>query len=155
MIIRSRQLWLRAALILSILLYACALWAPAVTVEQQPPLRSSGAWVLLQGWRGIPLGYVEWLANPLLLLCWIAAWRSSLRLCAAFGLVTLVLMLVPCAHLVFFGSRFGGHRLQLEPGYFLWVACDLCMLGAAGCGLPAERKLQILGYRGRARQESR
>jgi hypothetical protein len=91
--------------------------------------------VLLQGWRAPLHGYVEWLANPLLIIGWIATLRGYGRVAQATAWATVAAML---------GFLFrhklplpgGGAITSYGPGYWLWVLSGLTLLLAQRRGLP-------------------
>ena len=106
------------------------------------PSTSGPAWrLLLQGWQAIANGYVEWLANPLLLYGWLAlARRQDFRAALAGGTAN-ALMLVFLLHgpVRLPGVRNPVH-LTPGPGYWLWVGSAALILVASLCGATATRR---------------
>lgn len=100
-------------MLLSVLLFAAALTQTAFFWGTQGASAVTGWRLLLRGSSGLSGGYVEWLANPLLLASWIAALRGWRALWLAASLAAGLLMLV-------FLFRQQIHRLG--PGYWLWLA---------------------------------
>lgn len=131
-----------AGLIGSVLLYLAALLTPALRVDSSAAL---GSTLLLQGWRGLADGYIEWLANPLLLLGWLAVVRrrpypAAASALAAIGLMLLFLDRGP----LHWAAQPGTHAAHRAVGFWLWLASAVCLLCAAGCSLPRAGKAQIL-----------
>ena len=125
---------LRLALLgLSILAFLGAMPLTALTqLNAEEPVVSSHL-LLMVGWMGVMLGYVEWLANPLLLWSWIASYfnrprASGLAALCAFGLALMFLR----RHDLPKGDQSGGTMaiLSLGPGYWLWLASALIMVVA-------------------------
>lgn len=125
---------LRLALLgLSIMAFIGAMPLTALTqVNPEEPIVSSHE-LFMVGWMGVIVGYVEWLANPLLLWSWIASYFnrpriSGLAALCALGLALMFLLRhdLPSSH------QSGGTLVILSrgPGYWLWVVSVLIMVTA-------------------------
>ncbi len=132
-----------SGIIASALLYAAALLTPALRVDSGGV--ALGSTLLLQGWRGLADGFVEWLANPLLVLGWLAVVRH--RPYAAFALALAAIGLM----LLFLGrgplhwtAHPATHTVHRQVGFWLWLASAACVLCAAACSLLRAGKAQIL-----------
>jgi hypothetical protein len=118
---------------LSILAFIAALPLTALTqANSEEPIVSSRQ-LFMVGWMGVMFGYVEWLANPLLLWSWIASYfnrprASGLAALCAFGLTLMFLR----RHYLHSGHQSGGTTaiLSLGPGYWLWLVSAFIMLVA-------------------------
>jgi hypothetical protein len=127
----------------SALLYVAALLMPALRVDSGAV--AVGSTLLLQGWRGLTAGYIEWLANPLLWLSWLALMRRRPAAALVLALATLGLMLLFLARgPLHWAAQPGTHTVQRAVGFWLWLASALCALCAAACSLPRAGKAQIL-----------
>ncbi len=129
--------WRTSLTIMSVLLFGAALTQPAFFRGAQAASSGAGWRLLLQGWRGVPLGYVEWLANPALLVSWIAAGRAHCRLSAASACCAATLMLAFLARRTL-ASPFSASGTQIVShgaGYWLWLGSALLMVVAniRGC----------------------
>lgn len=92
--------------------------------------------LLLIGWLGIFYGYFTWLANPVLLICWIAVVKKRFY----FGLILATGSLLIMLSFLFYKSivtseaptylKIFGYGL----GYWLWVASAGCSIIANLCG---------------------
>ncbi|MBV9912937.1 MAG: hypothetical protein JOZ93_10170 [Sinobacteraceae bacterium] len=143
--------WRNPGIMGSALLYLAALLTPALRVDSG--VVASGSTLLLHGWRGLADGYVEWLANPLLLLGWLAVVRRWLHAAFALGLAALGLMLLFLGRgPLHWASQPGTHVVHRAVGFWLWVASAACVLYAAGCSLLPAGKAQILRIDRRDRQ---
>lgn len=123
----------------SILAFLLALTAPAFSFSIGPGATSSvgAAQILLQGWKALRLGYVEWLANPLLLLAWIlsVSHRAMLRpwaLASASGALLLMLGFAARHELIVVAQpvRIVSHGV----GYWLWITSAVLAIGAGLIG---------------------
>ncbi|HKT72957.1 MAG TPA: hypothetical protein VJQ47_08720 [Steroidobacteraceae bacterium] len=109
--------WLtRLSVLLSVLLFAAALYAPAIALHGGQGA-VSGARILGSGWRGLQHGYFEWLANPCLLASWVCSWVGWKRL-------SLIAACVACALALAFLARGEVAR----TGYWLWVCSAAAMI---------------------------
>jgi hypothetical protein len=122
---------------LSVAAFAVALTQPAFFFGNSAA--SSGpAWrVLLQGWRAVPHGYVEWCANPALFLSWATVLRRpgiSLALAGSAG----VLMLIFLFRDTFFlpGAAAATVIVSHGGGYWFWVGSALLMVVAHARAVP-------------------
>ncbi len=118
---------------LSILLFAAALTQPAFYWGPDGSASGPGWLLLLRGWRGLSSGYVEWLANPLLMASWIAAVRGKLPLASGCAGLAAALMLVFAFRHVLAQNV---HIASSGPGYWLWLASALLMTAACGSAGP-------------------
>jgi hypothetical protein len=123
--------------ILSVVLFGVSLTQPAFLFGAAG--RSTGpAWeLLLVGWRGVSCGYVEWLANPVLVISWIMS-VSRYRAGSA------VLALTACGLMVTFlcrsslqlpGAGPGVAVVSYRAGYWLWVMSAALMVLGHGSAL--------------------
>jgi hypothetical protein len=133
--------------LLSVLLYAAALAAPAFAGR-------AGAAVLVHGWREMlfaraagPLVAFAWLANPLLLASLLCACLRAWRIASALAVAALALGLA-----VSFGSHIiiedEGPPLpmpHLGAGYWLWVSSLAAALIAAILGTRAATQCKYTG----------
>jgi hypothetical protein len=124
------------ALLASVTLYLAGLLSPVFPGYRGRDLLLSG-WVALLSYHTLgPLLSAAWLANPLLLLAWLALMSAAWRAAALLGLLASV-----CAGGAFFGLRYfsaAGVALPLPSlryGYWPWLASCLAALAAALIGL--------------------
>ncbi len=127
----SRWRWRTPLTILSIALFLLALTQPAFFWGQAASSTGPSGRVLLQGWRGLTAGYVEWLANPLLLLTWVLTLRrhrspSLASLISATATVALMLVFL-CRQTLRLpsGSADAAAILTYGVGYWLWLVSGL------------------------------
>jgi hypothetical protein len=121
----------RHLLTVSWVAYLAWMAAPAFTALKD-------AWpgwlTLLMGPIGVPLGYVAWLANPLLWYGWRARARGrhvcAIVACAVALLLALSFLLHPTIPV---GSS-GDHPFSVSYGYALWLLSMIAALSAAYTG---------------------
>jgi len=120
---------------LSIALFAAALTQPAF-YWGDPGDRAPGAVsafiLLLEGWRGLPAGYLEWLANPLLVATWLAAaFERRVPSLVGAGVATLLMLVFPArGSALVLHSGMTQHLASLGAGYWLWLGSALTMVVA-------------------------
>ena len=114
-----------------------AVWLLSLTM---PALRVNGSvWgglsLLLWGVIGAMLGYVEWLANPLLIAAVVALWRGASRRPGAAIATALLVAAAVSVSRQGLPTDEGGMPHSIEawlPGYFMWlgslVLCGICLL---------------------------
>jgi len=135
------------AILLSILLFAVALTQTAFLLGAEARPSASAGRLLLQGWRGLGHGYVEWLANPVMLAGWLLAITGQRRLAAAAALAALALMLVFACR-VMLNMPLAGHTsavTSLRAGYWLWVGSALTLSASNGRYLHEAARRYISG----------
>jgi hypothetical protein len=129
----SLQKGRRAALtVVSVTLCGAALSQTAFFWGHNPASSGPGWRLLLQGWRGVPRGYVEWLANPALLISWGACLygRRFLAMTSACGAVVLMLVFLCRRNLEIPISAAGMTVVAYGAGYWLWLGSALVMVVA-------------------------
>lgn len=113
--------------------FACSLPFDAYTTAWEGESSTGAFGLLLIGWLGVPMGYFEWFANPLLLIAWICLWIRKPR-------HAIPLAVAACAIAVAFAFRdkilvneagYIGRIVSLDAGYWLWVASAAGTLGTA------------------------
>jgi hypothetical protein len=120
--------WRLILTLLSVATFALALTQPAF-VYGRSAIPSGPAWkLLLEGWRALPRGYLEWCANPALLFSWVAIPRRRPGSSLAAACIAAALML-----LFLLRPDFAPYR-----GYWLWLGSGLLMILT---GAPAARRL--------------
>jgi hypothetical protein len=124
--------WPVALTALSIALFGVALTQPAFFFGKTAA--SSGpAWrVLLEGWRALPHGYIEWCANPALFLSWatVLRHRPAISLAAACVSAALMLMFLSRRALALPGAGPDPAIISSGAGYWLWLGSALLMVVA-------------------------
>ena len=123
---------LRLALLgLSILAFIGAMPLTALTqVNPEEPIVSSHD-LFAVGWMGVMVGYVEWLANPLLLWSWIASYFNRPRISGFAALCALGLALMFLLRHDLPSGHQSGETLAIVsrgPGYWLWLVSILIMV---------------------------
>jgi hypothetical protein len=100
-----------------------------------PRAWSNGLGLLLVGWLGILTGIYAWLANPFLLVAWLAMWFPNCRLIAiSAGILALLLMLSFLLHDDMMSDE-AGNRSRITAygrGYWLWIATAVMTI-LGGC----------------------
>lgn len=141
-------LW-RNATYVSICLFVLAMTQTAYyEVDADPAPNSAG--LLLIGWMGaLASGYIEWLANPLLLCSWICALRKRywLAVGSAALALTLILSFLRRSEVVWTGDN-GDRTAAIQGygfGYWLWSGSAAIMV-IAGLALLA-RQLRLTRQR--------
>jgi hypothetical protein len=129
--------WQISLTAVSIALFCAALTRTAFFWGRGAQSSGPAGRLLLQGWRGLPAGYVEWLANPLLIISWMLALGGVRFHSAVTAWLSVCLML---AFLLRPDLKLpGGHPdatiVSYGPGYWLWLASALLMVIATGDGL--------------------
>lgn len=118
----------RCLLTVSYAAYVVCLAVPAFYANRDAWL---GLYALLLGPIGVPLGYVSWLANPLLWYAWRVRSRGrhvrAIVACAFALPLALSFLLHPTIPV---GSA-GEYSFQLSFGYFLWLLSMVMALAAA------------------------
>jgi hypothetical protein len=103
-------------------------------VPQNPDASAVG--LLSIGWMGLLEGYVEWIANPLMLYSWFCAFRQRYWPAVTNAAVALVLMLVflSRSEVVWVGDNGTLHAAihAYGLGYWLWLASAAIMVIAGG-----------------------
>src|SRR5262249_32211982 len=89
--------------------------------------------LFLIGWLGVFLGFIAWLANPLLLMGWIllAVRRRRSAAACAFAAAVCAGSFLFCKPIV---SDDAGHRSRITGyglGYWLWLASAAVLLAAS------------------------
>jgi hypothetical protein len=118
---------------ISVLLFGAALSQTAFFWGQSAASSGPGWRLLLQGWRAMPGGYVEWLANPALLISWAAcaSGRRFLAIASACTAVALMLVFLCRRNLETPLSASGMTVVAYGPGYWLWLGSALLMVVAS------------------------
>lgn len=115
---------------LATVLWLSSLVMPAVEVSGGPVF--SGYDVLIQGWSAWRNGVFAWFANPLLVICVLAAWRNyggfSL-FCALCGAI-LAVSSFWSAEIAEAGGM-AVPELSFRIGFYCWIAAHLAALGGA------------------------
>lgn len=122
--------WRLSLTVISLLLFGVALTQTAFVWGGTASASSGPGWrLLLQGWKG---GYVDWLANPVLLISWAAAVRGRRLLSMAGACVAATLMLVFMFRrtLELPGPGSTVTIVSHGPGYWLWLGSALLMIAA-------------------------
>lgn len=120
-----------SAVAISGLLFAAAL--TQVAFHWGPEAASSGpGWrLLLRGWQGLAAGYLEWLANPFLMVSWLSALGHLRRAAGTCGVIAVVLMLVfpfrESLTIPHGGLAAPVNHISPGPGYWLWLASAVVM----------------------------
>lgn len=124
-------------MLMSLLLFGGALTQPAFFLGEGAASSRPGWQLLLRGWNGVPLGYVEWLANPALLVSWATAACAYRRASMASACCAAALMLVFLSRrtLVSAFSASATPILCRGAGYWLWLGSALLMVLANVRGL--------------------
>ncbi len=84
------------------------------------------------GWLGLIYGYFTWLANPMLLLSWIAFFRRNypLSLLASVGSILVMLSFLLYDKIVTSEAPNYSLITGYGSGYWLWVASAGCSIAA-------------------------
>jgi len=122
--------WQISLTVLSIALFSAALTQPAFFFGQTAASSGPASRLLLEGWRGVPHGYFEWLANPVLLASWIMAFGGRHRGSVATAVLSLALMLAFLYRqmLQLPGGRPDTAIVSHGAGFWLWVGSALAMV---------------------------
>jgi hypothetical protein len=136
--------WRTCLLVLSIAVFAASLTQPAFYFGQSAaPSSGAAAWrLLLEGWRALPRGYIEWSANPILFFSWLLNGRLPC-LGSAAAVTALALMSLFLTRHGFIGP--GGRPqiiVALGAGYWLWLCSALLMVCAGSALFGEKRRLQ-------------
>lgn len=132
---------------MSVALFIAALSQPAFMQDRRDD-STIAAWLcLVLGGPGVLLGYVEWLANPILFYCWFATYRGRLF---RGGLCALVATFLAAAFLLRSHMNWPLYERESTPkilgyglGYWLWVLSALVMLAADAKALLVGMKARI------------
>ncbi len=124
-----------AATALSVVLFCVALSQPAFALFGKSGTTADvRAWRLLfAGWQAVQLGYVEWLANPLLWLSWllsVASRRSTRPWALATAIASFALMLGFLGRAELTVAAHSLPILRHEAGYWLWLGSAALMMGS-------------------------
>ena len=121
---------------ISVALFVLTLTQPAFFQERRDDTTVAAWLCLLLGGPGVLLGYIEWLANPILFYCWYATYRG--RLFQA-GLCALVATFFAATFLARSHMNWPLYERESSPkilsyglGYWLWLLSALVMLAANG-----------------------
>lgn len=102
----------------SFLAYAACLLAPAWVANDDP---WPGWGALLMGPIGVPLGYVAWLANPLLWYAWFATARGLHSRAVVSAIFAIVLALSFLLHQTIPVGSSGEFAFSIRYGFGLWL----------------------------------
>jgi hypothetical protein len=135
-------LWRRLTYV-SIGIFVLAMTQTAYYEAASDPARNS-AMLLLIGWMGVLVGYIEWIANPLLFYSWFSALHR--RYWEAVGSATLALVLILSflrrSEVVWIGDN-GSKAAAIRGyalGYWLWLASSAVMIIAGLAHLARPRR---------------
>jgi hypothetical protein len=130
--------WRIPLTVLSIALFGAALTQPAFFLGKSPHVSGPSLRLLLEGWRALPHGYVEWCANPALLVSWATVLRRRPGISLAAACVAAGLMLMFLSRRTLALPHAGPDPLLVAvscgPGYWLWVGSALLMIVAGARG---------------------
>ncbi len=131
-----RSPWAGACGAASILLFVVSLTQDCFYIDRpdNPRAWSNGFGLLMVGWLGIFTGVYSWLANPTLLIAWLALW-SPVRRRYAIGAASVALFLT-LSFLLHHDimSDEAGNRSKITAyglGYWLWIgSATLALIGS-------------------------
>ncbi|VXB21299.1 cytochrome c oxidase subunit 3 [Massilia sp. 9I] len=108
----------RLLFIASFVAYAACLLAPAFVANDAP---WPGWGVLLMGPIGVPLGYVAWLANPLLWYAWFATARGRHARAVVSAIFAILLAFSFLLHQKIPVGSSGDYPFSIRYGFGLWL----------------------------------
>jgi hypothetical protein len=124
-----------------VLLFGLCLFGDGYYIEGPNPRAWSPAWGLLAfGWLGVGAGGTAWLANPCLLLGWVALarrWKPVSIILAASALL-LVISFLGVDRVIASEVPTYAHVVGYGIGYWLWLASAVALLGANLVDPPAK-----------------
>lgn len=114
-------------------IFVCSLPFGAYSTTLHGESAANGFGLLLVGWLGLPIGYFEWIANPLLLTAWICLWIRRPGYAASFAAAACAIAVAFMLRDKVLINEAGDIRriISLDTGYWLWVASTATTLASA------------------------
>jgi hypothetical protein len=145
---RVRVKWLNRATAVSVVIFLVAMTQAAFYQNRPAEPVTHAVLLLATGWMGVLIGYLEWIANPLILYSWTSALRKRVvpALLASTSAAGLIL-----SFLLRKKMDWPGMETDTNPdiqgyaaGYWLWLVSALVMVVASGIELVlGQRKTKI------------
>lgn len=120
----------------SIFLFLASLTQDCFYIDRpdDPRAWANGFGLLLVGWLGVLTGIYSWLANPTLLIAWLAMWSPAHRRYAIGSASIALLMMLSFLFHQDIMSDEAGNRSRIThygPGYWLWIGSAVLALSAS------------------------